>query len=82
MAKKHWTVSLTFVVISIFFVALNMRPAVTGIGPLFNVLMTSLHVSNTSMSFLTAIPVFCMGLFAPLAVPLQRKMGTKSAIIL
>lgn len=59
-----------------------MRPAVTGIGPLFNVLMTSLHVSNTSMSFLTAIPVFCMGLFAPLAVPLQRKMGTKSAITL
>ncbi|MGK4115480.1 MFS transporter [Lysinibacillus capsici] len=82
MAKKHWTLSLTFVVISIFFVALNMRPAVTGIGPLFNVLMTSLHVSNTSMSFLTAIPVFCMGLFAPLAVPLQRKMGTKSAITL
>ncbi|WP_155591109.1 CynX/NimT family MFS transporter [Lysinibacillus cavernae] len=82
MAKKQWNVSLILVVISIFFVALNMRPVVTGIGPLFNVLMTSLHVSNTSMSFLTAIPVFCMGLFAPFAVPLQRKIGTKSAIIL
>lgn len=80
MAKKQWTLSLILVVISIFFVALNMRPAVTGIGPLYNVLMTSLHVSNTNMSFLTSIPVFCMGLFAPLAVPLQRKVGTKSAI--
>ncbi|KAB0442923.1 MFS transporter [Lysinibacillus fusiformis] len=82
MDKKQWTVSLILVVISIFFVALNMRPAVTGIGPLFNVLMTNLQVSNTSMSFLTSIPVFCMGLFAPNAVPLQRKLGTKLAIVL
>ncbi len=82
MDKKQWTVSLIFVVMSIFFVALNMRPAVTGIGPLFNVLMTNLEVSNTSMSFLTSIPVFCMGLFAPMAVPFQRKLGTKLAIVL
>lgn len=82
MDKKQWTVSVILVVISIFFVALNMRPAVTGIGPLFNVLMTNLQVSNTSMSFLTSIPVFCMGLFAPIAVPFQRKLGTKLAIVL
>lgn len=82
MAKRQWTISLILMVVSIFFVALNMRPAVTGIGPLFNVLMTSLHVSSTSISLLTSIPVFCMGLFASLAVPLQRKIGTKSAIAL
>ncbi|NOG26324.1 MFS transporter [Lysinibacillus fusiformis] len=82
MGKKQWTVSLILVVISIFFVALNMRPAVTGIGPLYNVLMTNLQVSNTSMSFLTSIPVFCMGLFASIAVPFQRKLGTKLAIVL
>ena len=82
MAKKQWNISLILVVVSIFFVALNMRPAVTGIGPLFNVLMSALHVSNTSMSFLTSIPVFCMGLFAPIAVPIQRKLGTKLAIML
>ncbi|MEY9978770.1 CynX/NimT family MFS transporter [Lysinibacillus sp. RC79] len=82
MEKKQWRVSMVIVVVSIFFVALNMRPAVTGIGPLFNVLLESLHISNTKMSFLTSIPVFCMGLFAPFAVPLQRKLGTKTAITL
>jgi len=82
MNNKQWTASIVFAVISIFFVALNMRPAVTGIGPLFNVLAESLHVSNTQMSLLTSIPMFCMGLFAPLAVPLQRRLGTKSAIAL
>lgn len=80
MKNKQWTVSMILIVVSIFFVALNMRPAVTAIGPLFNVLMESLQVSNTHMSLLTSIPVFCMGLFAPLAVPMQKKVGTKWAI--
>ncbi|MFF2796443.1 MFS transporter [Lysinibacillus xylanilyticus] len=82
MENKQWSVSMVLVVASIFFVALNLRPVVTGIGPLFNVLLESLHISNTKMSFLTSIPVFCMGLFAPFAVPLQRKLGTKTAITL
>ncbi|MCL1698185.1 CynX/NimT family MFS transporter [Lysinibacillus sp. BPa_S21] len=82
MQKKQWRLSMVLVVVCIFLVALNMRPAVTAIGPLFNVLLESLHISNTKMSFLTSIPVFCMGLFAPFAVPLQRKLGTKTAITL
>lgn len=63
-----------------FFIALNMRPAVTAIGPLYNVLLESLHISNTKMSFLTSIPVFCMGLFAPIAVPLQKKWARKQLL--
>ncbi|WP_235616374.1 hypothetical protein [Lysinibacillus parviboronicapiens] len=82
MKNKQWTITMVLVVVSIFLVALNMRPAVTAIGPLFTILMESLHVSNTQMSLLTSIPVFCMGLFAPVAVPLQKKLGTKTAIML
>lgn len=82
MKNKQWTIPVVLIVVSIFFVALNMRPAVTAIGPLFNVLIDSLQVSNTHLSLLTSIPVFCMGLFAPLAVPMQRKLGTKGAIAL
>ncbi len=82
MKNKQWTITMVLVVVSIFLVALNMRPAVTAVGPLFTILMESLHVSNTQMSLLTSIPVFCMGLFAPVAVPLQKKLGTKMAIML
>jgi len=82
MINKQWKASSVLMVVCIFFVALNMRPAVTAIGPLYNVLLESLHISNTKMSFLTSIPVFCMGLFAPVAVPLQKKLGTKTAITL
>lgn len=65
---------------AIFFVSLNLRPSVTSIGPLINTIQDELAVSSTMMSLLTSIPVFCMGLFAPLAVSMQKKFGYRSAI--
>lgn len=76
--NKGWKLWITF--IAIFFVSLNLRPSVTSIGPLLDTIAIDLGVSSTQMSLLTSIPVFCMGLFAPLAVPLQKKIGYRHAV--
>ena len=65
---------------AIFFVSLNLRPSVTSIGPLVNTIQEELNVSSTMMSLLTSIPVFCMGLFAPFAVPMQKQFGYRTSI--
>ena len=65
---------------AIFFVSLNLRPSVTSIGPLVNTIQEQLQVSSTMMSLLTSIPVFCMGLFAPFAVPMQKKFGYRTSV--
>ena len=65
---------------AIFFVSLNLRPSVTSVGPLLNTITNELSISSTQVSLLTSIPVFCMGLFAPLAVPFQKKLGYKWSI--
>ncbi|MER1985941.1 MAG: MFS transporter [Solibacillus sp.] len=75
---KGWKLWITF--IAIFFVSLNLRPSVTSVGPLLDTIAADLGVSSTQMSLLTSIPVFCMGLFAPLAVPLQKKLGYRTAV--
>ncbi|MEK4229563.1 MFS transporter [Solibacillus sp. FSL H8-0538] len=75
---KSWKLWIVF--IAIFLVSLNLRPAVTSIGPLLSTIGEDLGVSSTKMSLLTSIPVFCMGLFAPLAVPFQKKFGYRAAI--
>ncbi|HJH10548.1 MAG TPA: MFS transporter [Metalysinibacillus jejuensis] len=74
--KRKTTPSQLLWLIAIFFVAVNLRPIITSIGPLFNVLLDELPSTNTKVSLLTSIPVFCMGLFAPLAFPLTRKFPT------
>ena len=61
-----------FIIFSIIFVSINLRPAITSVGPILSTIMDALQVSSTHMSLLTSIPVFCMGLFAPLAVPIQK----------
>lgn len=75
---KGWHVWVTLA--AIFFVSLNLRPSVTSIGPLLNIITEELNISSTQVSLLTSIPVFCMGLFAPLAVPFQKKLGYKWSI--
>lgn len=73
--SKKW-----IIFVAIFFVSLNLRPSVTSIGPLVNTIQEQLNISSTMISLLTTIPVFCMGLFAPFAVPLQKRLGYRTSI--
>lgn len=65
---------------AIFLIALNLRPAVTSIGPLLDTIRNDLQLTNSEVSLLTAIPVICMGLFAPLAVHWLNKFGQRKGI--
>lgn len=78
--KKVQVLSMWISLAAIFFVSLNLRPSVTSVGPLLNTITNELGISNTQVSLLTSIPVFCMGLFAPFAVPIQKKLGYKWSI--
>lgn len=81
MKQKQIWKNIT-ILFAIFLVSINLRPAVTSIGPILSTISDSLGVSSTQISLLTSIPVFCMGLFAPLAVPLQKKFGYKWSIVI
>lgn len=74
--------SMLLILIAIFLVSINLRPSVTSVGPILSTISEALNVSSTQMSLLTSIPVFCMGVFASLAVPLQKKSGYKWSITL
>ncbi|MGB5945187.1 CynX/NimT family MFS transporter [Paenisporosarcina sp.] len=74
--------STTSLLLAIFLIALNLRPAVTSIGPLLETIKKDLNLSNSEVSLLTAIPVICMGLFAPLAVHWLKKFGQRLGISL
>lgn len=76
-AKKS---SIGLMVAAIFIISLNLRPAISSIGPLLETIRIDLALSNSEVSLLTAVPVFCMGLFAPFAIWFQRKFGVKHSI--
>ncbi len=67
-------------VLAILFVSINLRPAISSIGPLLDTIRADLSLTSSQVSLLTSVPVFCMGLFAPLAVVFNKKLGLKKSI--
>ncbi len=59
--NKRNTVLMIF---AIFVISINMRPAITSIGPMLETIREQLSLSNAQVSLLTAVPVICMGIFA------------------
>ncbi|QBQ05150.1 MFS transporter [Sporosarcina pasteurii] len=65
------------ILITIFAVSINLRPAITSIGPMLETIRNQLSLSNAQVSLLTAIPVIGMGVFAMLSPILNRLFGLK-----
>ncbi|MFB4213688.1 MFS transporter [Shouchella sp. JSM 1781072] len=60
--------------------ALNLRPAITSISPLLESIQAELGMSGATASLLTTLPVLCMGIFAPFAAIISKKIGLERAI--
>ena len=61
---------------ALFTAALSLRPQLVGIGPLLPRIQSDLAVSFAWSGLLATIPLLCMGVFAPLAPYVVRRMGT------
>lgn len=56
-------------------IGLNLRIGVASVGPLLGNILGDLHLSATTASLLTTIPVFAFGAFAFLTPSLTRRFG-------
>jgi MFS transporter, CP family, cyanate transporter len=65
--------------LALFLAALALRPQIVGAGPLFPAIEDDLDTSHAVVGLLGTIPVLCMGVFAPPAAFLSRRVGTRAA---
>ncbi len=65
----------------IILVGLNLRPALSSISPVLEDIRLTLGLSAATAGWLTTLPVFCLGLFAPLAPVLARRIGPERGIL-
>ena len=66
--------------IALFLAGLTFRPQIVGAGPLFPSIQHDLDVSHAVVGLLGTIPVLCMGLLAPPAALVVRRLGTRAGI--
>ena len=74
--------SLVSTLIALVVVALVLRPQIIAIGPLQPAIQSDLDISHSLVGALSAIPILCMGLFAPLGARVARRLGARNALAL
>jgi len=80
--KQMFHMRFVYLVMIIFFVSLNLRPSFTSVGPLLDIIQTDLGMGGVTASLLTALPVFCMGLFAIFAIKLNSRLGMEKSLLI
>ncbi len=67
--------------VGMMLVALNLRPALTSVGPILKTIGDSLSLSSIGQGVLTTLPVLLLGLAAPFAPRAARKLGMERAVL-
>ncbi|MEU1124213.1 CynX/NimT family MFS transporter [Streptomyces sp. NPDC005899] len=63
------------VTVGLVLAALNLRPAITSLGPLLEEVRDGMHMSGSVAGVLTSVPPFCFALFGFMAPRLARRFG-------
>lgn len=77
MANSEKKPAIILLLVTIFAISINLRPAITSIGPMLETIREQLTLSNAQVSLLTTIPVISMGVFATLSPLFNRLFGLK-----
>lgn len=82
MIVKSKNLYMIWSVFSLFILSMNLRASITSISPVLKNIQMDLQMSSAVVSLLTALPVFFMGIFAPLAGKLSERWGIELTIAL
>jgi CP family cyanate transporter-like MFS transporter len=67
--------------IGLMLVALNLRPALSSLGPILPEVIRDTGITAVGASILTTAPVLCLGLFGFMAPRIAGRLGTERAIL-
>ncbi|AZM56944.1 MFS transporter [Streptomyces sp. WAC 01529] len=66
--------------LGVVLLALNLRPALVAVSPLADTIRDDSGMSASAISLLTALPLLCFGLLAPIAPRLGRRFGMERSL--
>ena len=66
----------------IVFVAFNLRPAITSVGPLVAMIQEDLGLMHWSAGLLTSLPLIAFSFVSPIVPKLSNRLGNERALIL
>ncbi|PUA18254.1 cyanate transporter [Glaciimonas sp. PCH181] len=80
-AAARFAQSKLVLVLGIFLVGINLRPALSSLAPILEMVRQGTGLSSAGAGVLTTLPVLCFGIFAPLAPLLARWWSAERVIL-
>lgn len=66
--------------IAVILISINLRPAITAVGPLIHEIRLDTALPNFALGLLTTLPVLAFGIFSVFTPLLTRKIGTEGTM--
>ncbi|UOQ95414.1 MFS transporter [Halobacillus shinanisalinarum] len=79
---QNMDVKKVLFIIGIIFVAFNLRPAITSVGPLISSITADLGISNAAAGFITTLPLLSFAVFSLLAPKLGHRFGYERMVFI
>lgn len=73
--KKSQHASTFFFMVTIIVIAINLRPAITVVGPLIESIRSDFAFSHGTAGLITTLPLMAFAIFSPLAPKIGRRFG-------
>ncbi|PWW25464.1 CP family cyanate transporter-like MFS transporter [Cytobacillus oceanisediminis] len=71
----------TVLILGIIFVAFNLRPGITAVGPLISSIRDDIGISNGLAGLLTTLPLLAFALLSPFAPKIAQRFGNEMSIL-
>lgn len=80
LQQKRETKNKVLLVTGIILIAINLRPALAGVGPLVSAIREATGLSNTMLGFLTTLPLLAFGVVSMFTSVFTRRFGIEGTI--
>lgn len=81
LSSKVHAAKNPLLIAGIIFVAFNLRPAITSVGPLISFIREDTGMSNSLAGFITTLPLLAFAFLSPLAPKISQKIGKEATIL-
>ncbi len=80
-SRKVFTRERALLLVALFLVASNLRPAFTSVAPVLETIGQDLGLGRAALGLLTTIPVLCMSVFALTAAWISERIGAERGVL-
>ncbi|MGK7371387.1 MAG: MFS transporter, partial [Candidatus Halalkalibacterium sp. M3_1C_030] len=81
-AEQQRNQQKALLIVGIILIAINLRPALAGVGPLVSAIRESTGLSNTMLGLLTTLPLLAFGVVSMFTSVFTRRFGIEGTIAL